>query len=145
MTIYTHGKVHIDDIDVSMEQTVETKDEAEELVAEESYRSEDSIYQDSDGDWVVETEPDASITTKRTVLKTMAKDRYGYLQEVEDENSTWVAGPVLLTILSSTPDADQDMNERKDDILDDMKNTKLDMTDTSYIIDRLMSEENIAN
>lgn len=95
VTVYSKGEVKISDIDVSLTQKVNTEAEAEYLIGKADHRDEDCITEDVDGGYIVELEPDASDTTKRSVLTTMTKDRFGLLRKDEDQTGVWVAGPLL--------------------------------------------------
>jgi hypothetical protein len=91
-----HDKLSLFDIDVSLTTYVDTHSEALEIVDKEDYRSEDDILKDPGGEgYIVEVEPDASIATKRYVLKTLAGDRFQLTEPTEGQEAVWTPGPHL--------------------------------------------------
>ncbi|RLM94343.1 hypothetical protein [Haloarcula sp. Atlit-7R] len=92
---YRYGEVDIKDLDVTVTKKVETKEQANKLIEEEEYRSEEDMTQNPDGSYTVILEPDMSDTGKRSVLKTLSSDRYNFLKKAEDKAGIWEVGPLL--------------------------------------------------
>lgn len=133
--IYSKGEVQISDIDVSITKKVNTEAEAEYLVDKADNRDGDSISKDIDDNYIVELEPDASDTTKRSVLNTMTKDRFGFLRKKEDDTGVWVAGPMLNVLFDM--DEKESKEERLEAISDDIFSGSSDLADMQYALNRL--------
>jgi hypothetical protein len=114
--IYKNGKVRVRDIDVELTETVETKEKALEILEKEGNNPEDHLEENQDGSYTVIIDPDASVTTKRTVLKTMARERYGFLVKDEEKQGIWRIGPWLEAILSIDYDGTEMTNESQEKI-----------------------------
>lgn len=135
VTVYSKGEVEMHDIDVSLTKKVNTKKEAQFLIGRADHRDEDCIIEDPDGGYIVELEPDASDTTKRSVLTTMTKDRFGLLKKVEGNTGVWIAGPLLKVLFSL--ESNESKEQRLEAISEDVLSGSSDIDDMLYALTRI--------
>jgi hypothetical protein len=114
--VYKNGEVRLEDIDVALTCSADHEGSITEILdkygLDEEDLDEDRLTQRPDGSYEIIVSPDASETTKRSVLNTMTKNRFGFLEKPDAPKGVWYPGPYLQAILrlddSSLSDGDED-------------------------------------
>jgi len=121
------------DLDTSM--TLVTADDrystALRLVEQESYRQETDITE-RDDKYAVAAEPDVSLSTKLTLVRTLAKPRYGLLTD-QGTYEGWEPGPWARAIFNLEVDADHVASKKARELTDQV------LADTSLEPDEQIS------
>lgn len=123
--VYRNGEVRIDDIDVSLTYSADDEEDVDAILNKYNLDRDDldadNLTKRPDGTTEIEISPDASKTTKRSVLNTMSKDRFGFLEKPDAPKGVWYPGPYLKALFClDHGDANEDNGELRHELIDDV-------------------------
>ncbi|EMA23958.1 hypothetical protein [Haloarcula marismortui] len=95
-------RIETKDISTSVTVVTESRATAFRLIEQEAYRETDDMTTTDDGEFVVSVEPDVSLSTKLSLLRTLAKDRYDFLTDAGKFDG-WTPGPWGCALFDLTP------------------------------------------